>query len=505
MAKVIRNNVEVNVSVSELLKGDIVLIKPGESIPVDGVVVSGKTYIDESMLTGESLAVKKEEGSNIFAGTINKNGSIHFRVTSTSENTILSKIITLVEDASSTKAPIAKLADKISYIFVPVVISIAIVSSLIWFIVGSDFSFSLNIFVSVLVIACPCALGLATPTAIIVGMGKGASLGVLFKDAQTLENTYKCSNIVFDKTGTLTIGKPVVTDIISKSISENHLMKYVISGEAKSEHPLSKAITGYGKEHNIEVLEAEDFKAHTGEGISFLVENKKVKIGKASFINIKEDEVSLNLQNQGKTVVFVEIDGKFEGIIAVADKLKEESKKTISTLKSLNIKTTILTGDSKNTALSIGKELGVDEVIYEVLPIDKGDHIKKIKKEGNQVIMVGDGINDAPALAIADIGIAVGSGSDIAIETSDIVLIKNNIYDLINAIDLSKYTVKIIKENLFWAFIYNIIGIPFACGLFYAFGGPLLNPMIAALAMSLSSFCVVMNALRINYFKSRNI
>lgn len=508
VATVIRDNKEMQVSIEDVEISDIVIVKPGEKIPVDGEVIEGITSVDESMLTGESIPVEKVTGSTVIGASINKNGFIKYKATKVGQDTALAQIIKLVEDAQGSKAPIAKIADVISAYFVPVVISLAIISSVSWLIAGESFIFSLTIFISVLVIACPCALGLATPTAIMVGTGKGAENGILIKGGEALETTHKIDTIVFDKTGTITEGKPKVTDIITNSISEEELLILAASSEKGSEHPLGEAILNEGRNKNLKLKKIDKFNAIAGQGIDVVIENKNILLGNRKLmidqnidITIFNDKVE-DLSNQGKTPMYIAINKEIKGIIGVADVVKVSSKKAIETLHKMGIKTVMITGDNENTAKAIAKEVGIDNVLAEVLPEDKAKSIKKLQDENKKVAMVGDGINDAPALAKADIGIAIGSGSDVAIESADIVLIRSDLMDVSKAIKLSKATIRNIKQNLFWAFAYNVLGIPVAMGVLHIFGGPLLNPMIAAAAMSLSSISVLLNALRLKNFKA---
>ena len=508
VATVIRDNKEMQVSIEDVEISDIVIVKPGEKIPVDGEVIEGITSVDESMLTGESIPVEKVTGSTVIGASINKNGFIKYKATKVGQDTALAQIIKLVEDAQGSKAPIAKIADVMSAYFVPVVISLAIISSVSWLIAGESFIFSLTIFISVLVIACPCALGLATPTAIMVGTGKGAENGILIKGGEALETTHKIDTIVFDKTGTITEGKPKVTDIITNSISEGELLILAASSEKGSEHPLGEAILNEGRNKNLKLKKIDKFNAIAGQGIDVVIENKNILLGNRKLmidqnidITIFNDKVE-DLSNQGKTPMYIAINKEIKGIIAVADVVKVSSKKAIETLHKMGIKTVMITGDNENTAKAIAKEVGIDNVLAEVLPEDKAKSIKKLQDENKKVAMVGDGINDAPALAKADIGIAIGSGSDVAIESGDIVLIRSDLMDVSKAIKLSKATIRNIKQNLFWAFAYNVLGIPVAMGVLHIFGGPLLNPMIAEAAMSLSSISVLLNALRLKNFKA---
>ncbi|MDB0439716.1 heavy metal translocating P-type ATPase [Clostridioides difficile] len=508
-AIVIVDGKEIETPIEEVGIGDIILVKPGTKIPVDGVVIEGYTSVDESMLTGESIPVEKNVGSKVTGASINKNGVIKFKAEKIGGDTALAQIIKLVEDAQGTKAPIAKLADTVSGYFVPIVIAIAIVSSLLWFLVGGkDIVFVLTIFISILVIACPCALGLATPTAIMVGTGKGAENGILIKGGEALESAHKVNTVIFDKTGTITEGKPKVTDIVLNNVEEEYLIKIASSAEKGSEHPLGEAIVRYGEEKNIQIEKVDNFKAIPGAGIQVTINNENILLGNRKLmndnnINLKDLEEKSNiLASQGKTPMYIAVDGSLSGIIAVADVVKESSKKAIDILHNMGIKVAMVTGDNVKTANAIASQVGIDMVLAEVLPEDKSKEVEKLQNQGKFVAMVGDGINDAPALAKADIGIAIGSGTDVAIESADIVLMKSDLMDVPTAIKLSNETIKNIKQNLFWAFGYNTIGIPVAAGLLYIFGGPLLNPMIAAAAMSLSSVSVVSNALRLKNFKA---
>jgi len=507
-ATIIRDNKEIVVPVEEVIVGDIVLVKPGEKLPVDGEVIEGNTSIDESMLTGESIPVEKSMGSSVIGASINKTGFIKYKATRVGRDTALAQIVKLVEDAQGSKAPIAKLADVISAYFVPVVIGLAIIASVGWLIAGETPIFSLTIFIAVLVIACPCALGLATPTAIMVGTGKGAENGVLIKGGEPLETTYKLKTIVFDKTGTITEGKPKVTDIITNGESEEEILILAASAEKGSEHPLGEAIVKDAEEKGLSLKVIDKFNAIPGHGIEVEIDKKSILLGNKKLmmeknINISSlDETSDRLASEGKTPMYIAIDENLAGIIAVADTVKASSKNAIDSLHKMGIKVAMITGDNKRTADAIAKQVGIDIVLSEVLPEDKANEVKKLQVDGNRVGMVGDGINDAPALAQADIGIAIGSGTDVAIESADIVLMRSDLMDVISAIKLSKATIKNIKENLFWAFGYNVLGIPVAMGVLHIFGGPLLNPMIAAGAMSLSSVSVLLNALRLRRFKA---
>lgn len=507
-AKVIRNEIEVEIPIDEVKVGDTVAVRPGEKIPVDGRIVEGFTSIDESMITGESIPAEKAAGDKVIGASINKNGFIKYEATQIGKDTVLAQIIKLVEEAQESKAPIQKMADMISGYFVPVVITLAVVSSALWLLYGESFVFAVTIFISVLVIACPCALGLATPTAIMVGTGKGAEYGVLIKSGVALESAHKIQTVVLDKTGTITDGKPKATDIIAaENVDESYLLKIAASCEKASEHPLAEAIVKEAQLRKIEFLEVDSFNAVPGHGIKSIVDGKNIILGNGKFM--RENDVDLNdmenkshqLASQGKTPMYIASDNKLLGIIAVADTVKKNSKKAIEKLHSMGIEVAMITGDNKKTADAIARQVGVDRVLAEVLPEDKANEVKKLQKGGRKVAMVGDGINDAPALAQADIGMAIGSGTDVAIESADIVLIKSDLMDAVTAIDLSKKTIKNIKENLFWAFGYNTLGIPVAMGVLFIFGGPLLNPMIAALAMSFSSVSVLLNALRLKRYK----
>ena len=522
-ATIIKDGEEKEIKIADVKVDDIVLVRPGEKIPVDGEIIEGYSSVDESMLTGESIPVEKSVGDKVVGASINKTGSFKFKAQKVGADTALAQIIKLVEDAQGSKAPIAHIADVVSSYFVPAVITIALISGIIWFIALHNFVFSLTVFVSVLVIACPCALGLATPTAIMVGTGKGAELGILFKNAEALEVSQKINAVMFDKTGTLTEGKPYVTDIISDD--KDKLLLIAASAENGSEHPLGEAIVREAKEKNIKLLDIENFKAIAGFGIEVFIDNKKVLMGNDKLMNKENINIENyhsymeSLSKEGKTPMYVAYDNELLGVIACADKLKKESIDAIRRLHKLGIKTAMITGDNKNTANSVAKEAGIDIVFAEVLPEEKSKEVKKLQDEGNIVAMVGDGINDAPALTQANVGIAIGSGTDVAIESADIVLVKSNTNDVVTAIELSKATMRDIKQNLFWAFCYNVIGIPIAAGVLHVFREPLiassigdflvaimgkdllLNPIFAALAMSLSSVSVVTNALRLNFFK----
>ncbi len=507
-----RDGREVEIPVDHVLVGDVVTVRPGAKIPVDGIVTEGVSAVDESMLTGESIPVEKHSGDSVTGGSINRNGVLKFRTTKIGKDTALAQIVRLVEEAQGSKAPIAKLADVVSGRFVPIVLGIAVLAALIWLIAGKDPVFCLKIFIAVLVIACPCALGLATPTAIMVGTGKGAENGVLFKNGEALEATHKVTVCVFDKTGTITKGKPQVTDLLpADGLTEEELLQLAASAEKGSEHPLGEAIVKEAGNRQLGLLPPQDFEAVPGQGLKVTVEGKRIVMGNRRLMEQNaiayqtfsaEEE---RLSSEGKTPMFLAVDGRFGGIIAVADVAKESSRDAIEQLHHMGIKTAMITGDNKRTAQAVAQMVGIDIVLAEVLPQDKASEVKKLQAEGNRVAMVGDGINDAPALAQADIGIAIGSGTDVAIESADLVLMHSDLADVPYAVALSKATIRNIKENLFWAFGYNVLGIPIAAGLLYAFGGPTLNPMFAAAAMSLSSVSVVGNALRLNRFKRRKV
>lgn len=500
---------ETEVTVDKVKKGDAFVVRPGESIPVDAEITDGSTAVDESALTGESIPVDKVVGDTVSAGTINKSGFIKCSATAVGEDTALSQIIKMVSDAAATKAPVAKIADKVSGVFVPAVIVIALITIAVWLLCGQTVGYALARGISVLVISCPCALGLATPVAIMVGNGMGARKGILFKTAASLEETGKTQIAVLDKTGTITKGEPKVTDIIPFEITENELLKYAYSIEVKSEHPLAKAIIVKAEELSLNPYEVTDFKAESGNGLSAEYNGKRIIGGSkkyiSSIIGISNDILSKadKLSEEGKTPLFFMLDNKLLGIIAVADVIKEESPKAIKQLQNMGIKVVMLTGDNERTAKAVGKLAGVDEVIAGVMPDGKEKVVAELKKQG-KVLMVGDGINDAPALTRADIGMAIGSGTDIAIDAADVVFMKSKLTDVPAAVRLSRKTLRNIHENLFWAFIYNVIGIPLAAGVWIPLLGWQLNPMFGAAAMSLSSFCVVTNALRLNFFDITN-
>ncbi len=516
-ANIIRNGEIVEIDINEVSKGDIVFIKPGEKIPVDGTIIEGHSTIDEAMITGESIPVEKLENDKVYSGSINKDGALKVVVNATEGETLISKIAKLVEDAQMTKAPIARLADKVSLIFVPTVIFIAIFAALLWWFLikynvvsvsQNHFEFVLTIFISILIIACPCSLGLATPTAIMVGTGKGAELGILIKSGEALEKLNEIDTIVFDKTGTLTEGTPKVIDIVSigNALSKDEILKIAASMEVNSEHPLGKAVYDEAKEKNVELYDVKKFLSISGRGVIGEIEEKKYLLGNKKLLldngisNLHEEEIH-RYELEGKTTILLADEEKLIAFITLADVVRNESIKLIEKLKKENIKTYMLTGDNERTAKVIAKKLGIDDVIAEVSPEDKYKKVKDLQEQGRKVVMVGDGVNDSPALAQADVGMAIGSGTDIAIESADIVLMSKDIETILTAIRLSKATIKNIKENLFWAFFYNSCGIPIAGGLLYLFTGHLLNPMLAGLAMGLSSVSVVTNALRLKRFK----
>lgn len=508
-AKLLKDDQEFDVDVDEIVIGDYLVVRPGESIPMDGIVVEGQSAIDESMLTGESLPVDKNIDDEVVMGTLNMSGKLIIKATVDNDNTKLSQIVKLVEDAQNDKAPIAKIADKVAAVFVPAVMVIAVLSGVIWFLVTKDIEFSLTIFVTIMVIACPCALGLATPTAIMVGTGVGAKQGIFMKSAEALEQLAHVDTVVFDKTGTLTHGKPVVTDVITYDFKEEAFLNLVGSIEDGSIHPLASAIVEHVKELNLELSKVEEFENILGRGVQGKIDDEYVYIGNEAFmqeqkITVGNDVINdvERLSHEGKTAMITGYKGKTIGIIAVADTVKEEARATIDGLHKLGIEVVMLTGDNQITAEAIANSLNIDTVIAQVLPDEKAEHLKKFQDKGHQVVMVGDGINDAVALVQADVGIAIGSGTDVAVDSAKVVLMKDNLEVILDAIRLSKATIRNIKQNLFWAFAYNVIGIPFAAGLFYAlFNGPLLNPMIAGAAMAFSSVSVVVNALRLKRFK----
>ena len=510
-ATVIRYGEAVTIDTEDIRVGDIIRIKPGERMPVDGLVTDGQTFVDESMMTGESVPIEKKVGDTITSATINQNGSIDYQATRVGSDTTLAQIVRLVEEAQGSKAPIAALADKISLYFVPIVLSLATLSALGWyFLDGESLSFSLSIFIAVLVIACPCALGLATPTAIMVGTGKGAENGILIKSGQALEAAYQLDTIVLDKTGTITVGKPSLTDLLPLSdFNRSDLLQLIASAEQHSEHPLAQAILEAAEEEGLDLLPVSHFEAMVGRGLSAQVEGRQLLVGNESLMKDKNIDSSvfqeqlLELSQEGKTAMFVAVDGQLAGILAVADEMKSSSLKAVQELQSMGLEVIMLTGDREETATAIAQKAGIQKVIAGVLPDGKAAAIKNLQEAGKKLAMVGDGINDAPALVQADVGIAIGSGADVAIESADVVLMHSDLQDVVKAIKLSQATIRNIKENLFWAFAYNTLGIPIAMGLLHLFGGPLLNPMLAGLAMSLSSVSVVVNALRLGRFKMK--
>lgn len=515
-AVVLRNGEEVTIPAEQVAAGDIVVIRPGEGIPVDGVVLEGHGYVDQAAITGESIPVEKNPGDTVISATINKNGSFQFQASKVGEDTTLSQIIRLVDEASNSKAPIARLADKVSGIFVPVVIGIAIVTAVVWMAVGEGFEFALSNAISVLVISCPCALGLATPVAIMVGTGKAAEMGILIKSAESLENLHNVDTIVLDKTGTITSGKPAVTDIVplTAELNGEELLILAASAEMGSEHPLAQAIVDRAKAEKLPLIQAESFEAESGRGIRAKVDGKDILAGNAVFMEENRlldgadagtaSERARTLAQEGKTPLIFAQDGKLIGIIAVADTIRESSRAAIKRFAKMGLKVVMLTGDNKVTAEAIRKELNINEAITDVLPTQKEAHIRALQEQGHKVAMVGDGINDAPALTRSDVGIAIGAGTDIAIESADVVLMKDSLNDVAAAIQLSRAVVRNIHMNLFWAFFYNILGIPLAAGVLFPVFGWRLSPMIGSAAMSLSSVCVVTNALRLRFFKDKD-
>jgi len=501
-ATIIENDKEIKISLSQLKLGQSVIVKPGEKIPADGKIINGFSTIDESMITGESIPVEKRTGSQVIGGTINKNGTFVFEIAALGDNSVLGQIIKLVEEAQGSKAPIQKLADKIAGFFVPVVIGIAIITFTAWMIFGSEHTFVISMInaVAVLIIACPCALGLATPTAIMVGTGLGADRGILIKNGESLEIAHKLTTIVLDKTGTITEGSPVVSDIVTNNIPENELLSIMGSVEKRSQHPIAESIVNYAKNKNVTFSEIESFNNIDGFGISAIINENMVIAGNKKLMDqysIKIDEIAKKYEeftNSGKSIVFVGMNGELKGLLAIEDPIKETTKSAIEKIKKLGLNVVMITGDNKKTAKSIADKIGIENYYAEILPDGKAEIVKKLQNEGNIVAMVGDGINDAPALVTADLGIAIGTGTDVAIESSDITLIKGDLLNVLSAINISKGTIRTIKQNLFWAFIYNIIGIPLA-----ALG--ILNPMMGALAMSFSSVSVVSNSLRLKKYK----
>jgi Cu+-exporting ATPase len=507
-ATLVKDGEEITVQVKDIKPGDIVLVKPGERIPVDGIIIEGFASVDESVITGESMPVEKKPGDTVIGSTLNKAGSFKFRVTNVGKDTVFSKIIQLVKDSLASKPPIQKLADKVASVFVPIVISIATLSFIIWYLLGYGFTFALMNFIATLIVACPCALGLATPTAIVVASGKSAEMGILIKNGNALEIANKINLVVFDKTGTITYGKPEVTDIIKLgNLTEDEILRLSASVERNSEHPLAEAIVRYARVRNLKLYEPKNFFSVPGQGVLADVDSSEVAVGNLTFmsnlgIDAKKFENTIDiLSNEGKTPVFIAVDKRIVGIIAIADTIKHDAKETILNLKKLGIDVAILTGDNYKTARAIANKIGVDKVFAEVLPEQKSEKIEELKKSGYIVAMVGDGINDAPALAKADVAIAIGSGTEVASATADIILLKDDIKGVLQLIKISSKTYKIIKQNLFWAFFYNIILIPIAAGILYPFTGLLLKPVFASLSMSFSSILVVTNSLRIKKIK----
>ena len=508
-AVVIRDGKQTEVPIDQVAAGDIVAVKQGGAVPVDGIIVSGSCTVDESIITGESMPVEKQTGDSVIGAAINLSGYAEVRATKVGQDSTLNQIIKLVEEASATKAPVARLADKISGVFVPVVITIAVVAAVVWLLLGYGTEFALSTGIAVLVISCPCALGLATPTAIMTGTGRGAQMGILIKSAEALETAGHIDTVVLDKTGTITEGKPRVTDIIPLSADKQELLSEALAVESLSEHPLARAVVEYAKKTDCKELKAEGFVSCGGKGVSAEVQGKTVYAGNIRLMQEKGIDVSEQRQTidalaqQGKTPLFFAKNKSIMGIIAVADVVKETSAAAVKELKDMNIDVVMLTGDNKATARAIGDSCGIDNVVAEVLPQDKEQQVRQLQQSGYRVAMVGDGINDAPALAKADVGVAIGAGTDIAIDSADVVLVKSSLLDIVKLIQLSRATMRNIKENLFWALIYNTIGIPLAAGVFFSFLGWRLNPMYGAAAMCFSSVCVVLNALRLRTFKPR--
>ena len=509
-ARVVRSGKEIMIPIEEVVKGDIIIVKPGEKIPVDGVVVEGHSSVDESMVTGESIPVEKVKDAKVIGASINKHGSFRMKATKVGKETMLAQIIKLVEDAQASKAPIQKLADQVSSIFVPIVIALAILSGIVWFALGSGAGFALTALITVLVIACPCALGLATPTSIMVGTGKGAENGILIKSAKALETFHKTKVVILDKTGTITTGKPVVTDIISaKGFQEEQILSLAASAEKSSEHPLGEAIIKKADEKKIKFSDVTKFKAIPGHGIECKIGNDSILLGNERLMKKEKIDTETltkdfeKLSKEGKTVMFLSKNGKIAGLIGVRDEVKSSSKDAISSLQKMGVDVVMITGDNEQTASAISREVGIKRFFAEVLPEEKAKSVKKLQAEGKMVAMVGDGINDAPALAQADVGVAIGAGTDVAIESADIVLVNSDLMDVANAYNLSKKTMLNIKQNLFWAFAYNTVGIPIAAGVLYPFYGITLSPIFAAGAMSFSSISVLLNALRLKFWKAK--
>ena len=498
-ATVIKDGIEVQIPIEDVEINDVVVVKPGEKIPADGTVVSGESYVDESAITGEPIPVLKDMGKNVVGGTINKNGALKFKAARIGKDTVLAQIINLVESAQGSKPPVQRIADKAVTYFIPTILTIAVVSFILWYYVfGSTLLFGLTVLISVLVVACPCALGLATPTAVTVGIGRGAEFGILVKNGEALEISEKLTTVLFDKTGTLTKGKPEVTDIIGYEIGETELLRYAASVEASSEHPLGDAVVRKAKKEGLDLLEIKEFNSFGGKGVRAIVKGREVIIGNRSLFSDKNVEITnqvedhiLQLEKEGKTVVIMGINGALSCIIAVADTLKESTIDAISGLKNMGLNVAMITGDNARTAQAIASQVGIDRIISEVLPQDKSEEVKRLQEDGEVVAFVGDGINDAPALAQADVGIAIGSGTDIAIESGDIVLIKDDLMDSVASVQISKKVMGRIKQNLFWAFAYNVVLIPVAAGILYPSFGIMFRPEYAGLAMALSSVTVV--------------
>jgi Cu+-exporting ATPase len=506
-ARVVRDGIEQDIPIEEVRVGEIIIVRPGEKAPVDGIILEGASTLDESMITGESIPVEKQPGDEVIGATINRTGSFRFEATRVGKDTMLSQIVRLVRQAQATKAPIQKLADTVAGYFVPVVVCIAILTFVVWFIIGPQFA--LVNFVAVLIIACPCALGLATPTAVAVGTGKGAENGILIRNAEALETARKITTIVLDKTGTITTGQPALTDVMpSEGISEQDLLQLAASCEKGSEHPIGEAIVRGAESRGITLASPEQFEAFPGGGVKARVDSKSILIGASKLMKDSGidtaalDKIANGLQSQGKTAIFAAIDGKPTGVLAVVDTVKPESRGAIDRLKKLGLEVVMITGDNPQTAAAIARQVAIDSVKAEVLPAQKASAVKELQEQGKVVAMVGDGINDAPALAQANLGIAIGSGADIAIESSDITLISGDLNGVATAIELSRATIKNIKQNLFFAFIYNTLGIPIAAGALYPVFHVLLNPMIASVAMAASSLSVVSNALRLRGFRA---